>query len=572
MRQAMSSFFVRAGLLGLALLLLPRPALAAWPSDPLVNVPLCTAAGEQYFPVIVSDGASGAIVAWSDARSGSGDIYVQRVSASGTPLWTGDGVALCTAAGDQSNPTLVSDGAGGAIVTWNDLRSAFKYDIYAQRISASGVPQWTANGVALCTAGGHQQFPTITSDGAGGAIVAWMGLFGGNYDIYAQRVSGSGAPQWLANGVALCTAAGHQESPTLVPDGAGGAIVTWLDQRTGGDYTFSDIYAQRISAAGTPQWTANGVALCTAAGAQQAPTLVSDGSSGAIVTWFDGRSGDYDIYAQHISAAGAPQWTANGVALCTAAGEQAVPTIISDGAAGAIVAWRDYRSGSEYDIYTQRVSAAGTPQWAANGLALCTATGDQYDPNLAPDGAGGAIVTWPDLRNGTNLDVYAQRVSAAGTPQWAADGVALSTAAGHQNVTAVVSDGAGGAIVTWRDIRGGANYDIYAQRVLANGQLGGSVLAVPGDAPLAFALEQIRPNPARGGALTVRFTLASGSEASLELFDVSGRRVASRAVGALGAGSHALALGDHQHLAPGLYLVCLRQGGNVRTTRVAVLE
>ena len=61
-----------------------------------------------------------------------------------------------------------------------------------------------------------------------------------------------------------------------------------------------DIYAQRVNAAGSPQWTADGVALCTAANDQRDPTIVSDGAGGAIVTWDDRRNGGYDIYAQHV--------------------------------------------------------------------------------------------------------------------------------------------------------------------------------------------------------------------------------------------------------------------------------
>ena len=63
--------------------------------------------------------------------------------------------AICIATGDQSSPTIVADGAGGSIITWYDLRSGSS-DIYAQRINAAGVVQWTANGVAICTATGEQ--------------------------------------------------------------------------------------------------------------------------------------------------------------------------------------------------------------------------------------------------------------------------------------------------------------------------------------------------------------------------------------------------------------------------------
>ena len=90
--------------------------------------------------------------------------------------------------------------------------------------------------------------------------------------------------------------------------------------------------------------------------------------------------------------------------------------------------------------------------------------------------------------------------------------------------------------------------------------------------PLAFALEGVRPNPSRGGQLSVTFALPSSAPARLELLDVSGRRVVTREVGALGAGPHVVALAANRSLPPGLYLVRLAQGVNVRVTRVAVLN
>ena len=149
--------------------------------------------------------------------------------------WVQDGVAICTATGGQWSPMIVSDGAGGAIVTWYDSRNG-STDIYTQRVNASGSVQWAADGVAISTATGAQQYPTITSDGAGGAIVTWSDNRSGNYDIYVQRVNTSGSVQWTTDGVALCTAAGDQQYPTIISDGAGGAIVTWYDSRSGSNW------------------------------------------------------------------------------------------------------------------------------------------------------------------------------------------------------------------------------------------------------------------------------------------------------------------------------------------------
>jgi hypothetical protein len=90
--------------------------------------------------------------------------------------------------------------------------------------------------------------------------------------------------------------------------------------------------------------------------------------------------------------------------------------------------------------------------------------------------------------------------------------------------------------------------------------------------PLAFALEPVHPNPARGEHLTIAFSLPSAATARLELLDVTGRRVAEADAGALGAGRHTVELSGGRALAPGLYLVRLTQGGQTRATRVAVTQ
>ena len=126
-------------------LFLPVAALAVWVPG---GAPVCTATGEQSTCTITTDDFGGAIVAWQDLRNGNVDIFVQRINAAGVPQWTANGVALCTAAHDQTGPKITPDGAGGAIVVWSDYRSNTNNDIYAQRIDATGAVQWTANGVA----------------------------------------------------------------------------------------------------------------------------------------------------------------------------------------------------------------------------------------------------------------------------------------------------------------------------------------------------------------------------------------------------------------------------------------
>ncbi|MDR9459680.1 MAG: hypothetical protein RI591_05985, partial [Dehalococcoidia bacterium] len=417
-------FFVSQCLVACALIIvllisiLGVPWVQAWSSDPSENTAVCIASDDQEAPVIVSDGSGGAIITWEDQRSGTDwDIYAQRVDSSGIPQWTANGVAVCTASDNNQHPAVVSDGAGGIIITWFDYRSGTDWDIYAQRVDSSGIPQWTTDGVAICTASNSQLWHEIVSDGSGGAIIVWQDYRGGNTDIYAQWVNPSGVPQWTANGVAVCTAQGDQWMSVVVADGEGGAIVTWSDNRSG---LYSDIYAQRVNPSGVPQWTANGVAICTASDGQWGPTIVSDGSGGAIISWEDYRGDTYDdIYAQRVNPSGVPQWTANGVAVCTAQGNQEYHAVVSDGSGGAFITWQDERSDSEWHIYAQRFDTLGLPQWTANGVAVCTASLEQWLPTIVSDGSGGAIITWEDYRSGENIngDIYAQRVNADGLLQ-----------------------------------------------------------------------------------------------------------------------------------------------------------
>jgi PKD repeat protein len=84
-----------------------------------------------------------------------------------------------------------------------------------------------------------------------------------------------------------------------------------------------------------------------------------------------------------------------------------------------------------------------------------------------------------------------------------------------------------------------------------------------------LALDGLHPNPATG-PFTVWFTLPSAAAATLDVLDVSGRRVVSREVGSLGPGRHQVQMPGA--LSPGLYLVRLTQGSAARVRRAVVLE
>lgn len=432
--------------------------LPLWQKD---GVGLCVADGHQYTPQLVSDGAGGAIVAWEDKREGSQyDIYAQQVDAGGNALWAADGVPVCVADGSQSNVQLIADGFGGAFVTWHDARGA-EYDIYAQRLDKDGNALWTTDGVSLCVAPDAQYGPQIIDDDAGGAIVAWTDYRQGpTADIYARRVDGNGNALWYMDGVTICAAAGDQYEHQIAPDGEGGAIIAWADERSGGD-----IYAQRVNAKGVISWTTDGIIVCAATGVQEAPDVLSDGSGGAFIVYMDSRSGSYDIYAQRLDSDGNLLWAVNGVGVCTASGNQGDPRMAAYSAGGLFVTWTDFRSGGR-GIYAQRLKSNGASMWAADGVPVGVAGNNYSYPQIAPDGSGGALVTWMERRPLSLWDIYAQRMDAGGNALWQPNGVPVCTADDDQRLPQLIDDGAGGAFIAWYDERSGTYSDIYAQRVI----------------------------------------------------------------------------------------------------------
>lgn len=587
---------------------LTTPALAAWPTSPTVNVPVCTAPSYQLQPCVTSDGSGGAIVAWVDFRGGipaaSSGIYAQHLLASGTvdPTWPVNGRQLWSGVGWL--PKIVADDGGGAIVTWTDI-AATDTRILAQRVRADGTldPAWPATGLVVCAATGHRNddasqlgwgYQLAASDGTGGLLVTWDDHRSGAWDIYAQRVLVSGvvAPGWPANGLAICTAAGDQMYPAIVGDRAGGAIVCWEDRRGGADVR---TYAQHVSATGgiDPAWTANGNLVSDAFGWR--PSLVTDGGTGVIVAQ---RAEPYSVRAQHLRIDGTadPAWPVGGRKISwrdsLLIGYSHGPVrMVPDGAHGAFLAWLEIPAQSPgwYWVGEGAIDAGGnlTASMSVGDVALAISSGvgdglsaDWSGIALATGGAGVLMVqsTYPPyLDKPVNLEAWRFFHASDTPPEWSAsERIPVSIAPGDQLAPDVVADGFGGAIAVWQDNRAdstGVNPNIYAQRIGPAGQLVGV-----GDPPaLAPALELAAPSPNPASrATTLRFALPVASRVSLRIYDTGGRLVRTLLDDVRPAGAHTAAWDlqdDRGHrTSTGIYFVRLDVEGSRFMRRLVVVR
>jgi hypothetical protein len=263
-----------------------------------------------------TDGAHGMFFAFVAQVLDSGnyynDVHVNRVDATGSVLWGVFGKPVAQKATNRTGQIVAPDGSGGVFVAWSQESLPKHPQIFVQRLDSNGatVAGWPANGVRVRSDVGNDALPTqVLSDGGGGVVVGWLDLRDGPVQSYAQAVDGSGNPRWTTDGVRLTGNVGN----ALVSDmayGPNGLFAVWIDGR-GSSW---DLYAQRLDASGAPQWGVSGTKICGASDTQASASVFPDGANGAYFVWQDARANPLDAtYALRVNSAGSLLWSTDGV-------------------------------------------------------------------------------------------------------------------------------------------------------------------------------------------------------------------------------------------------------------------
>jgi len=357
----------------------------------------------------VSDGSGGAVVIWlgfpsqSEGEPSSLETHVARIDSDGNVKWQRDVPGI-----DQA----ISDGSGGAIIAYR----APDDDVAVLKVDSEGNLPWGGQGVSLNTS---QCWPlAVASDDLGGIIVVGSDLEGCFGPVYVQRVDSGGDALWQTGGVQACV--GTAEEAQVVSDGAGGAIIAYMRDipcEDGIGSCDTDIYAQRIDAEGNVLWGPDGVPICAGPSSfPNTPKIVADGAGGAIISFF--FLGGYVAFrARRIDADGHELWEQEA--------ELWGGMLVSDGAGGVISVWY----GEEgTNARAQRVDAMGRELWGPGGTTLTFR--DLHSELAVPDGCGGALVSWTAVKfTGdavSQVSYYVQRVDVDGNLPWGDEGILLN--------------------------------------------------------------------------------------------------------------------------------------------------
>jgi hypothetical protein len=510
---------------------------------------------------IVSDSCGGAIVVWSDNRGSQDKVCVQRIDSIGNILWGTGGVIVGTGGVyTDFKPKAVTDQKNGLIVTWVCEDAG-----YAARVDSAGTKMWQTTIRGPLGYGNTVDYPVIVGDGAGGAVIAWIEQYftGMNLDstfLRVQRVGADGTIRWDNDGVNITDSTCYHHL-RMINDGPKGVVLSRSHSKSGN----MDNYVQYIDSSGVLLWNAAGVPVCTSQGDQGTGFLVPS-HCGWITTWMDGRRGDYDVYSQRIDTCGNSLWDINGIPVSLADSIQSVHGCISDGAGGNIAVWVDHRNGKDIeDIYTQRISNNGTLVWVQDGIFIVTAdTGNSsyVAVSLTSDLQHGTVLSWKDHRAG-NWDIYAQRVDSLGALQWGDSALGVGTRVENEKWGPVITtDGKGGGIVAWATNIGPKGY-VYVQRINddTTGVQEKRVTRTQGGVLIA------QPNPfLRKTVISYHMPAVSGrsetttdyrSRATLEIHDLAGRLLEVSCDGIVG-----------ENLSPGIYFARSGEYKPIKLTKI----
>ncbi|MGH7491540.1 MAG: putative Ig domain-containing protein [bacterium] len=442
-------------------------SFAVSPVAGFYNLPICRANGDQSTPAVVGDGGDGAFVLWLDERGQEPKIFCQRLNQLAQPQWQINGLEVARTSGRHERFTAIADGSGGIIIVWQEAAENDDGDIFAQRLDQAGTRLWGETGKEVHRRGHEQGSPMVVGDGAGGAIVLWQDERDGNWDIFAQRINANGDGLWNPGSVALVQEPRDQVLGDAIAISGQGFVVAWRDERA----IAGRVFVQRFDLNGSKIWN-DAVWVAQSLSDQNHPRLALDaGNPGDIstyVAWIERRLLVPTIYMQRLNAGGLLQWGTLGLAAGRGIGEQREMQALNGNDGELIMVWEDARN-DQGDIYAQRVSRDGRTLWPAVGLPVIQAEQGQHHPRAVRNTAGGFDCAWEDDRgDGTNIAM--QRVDAAGTTLWSPGAVVLTDHGNETSSPAVLSRTSGRALVAWKDGRV-PNDDVYAQPLTAGGEL-----------------------------------------------------------------------------------------------------
>ncbi|MEO1367600.1 MAG: hypothetical protein AAFX50_10525 [Acidobacteriota bacterium] len=366
--------------------------------------------------------------------------------------------------GQQGFPDVAARPDGGFVVTWegNGNQDGDSWGVFRQVYNADGTPAGGELQVNTTTTG-TQWDPSVGEDGAGNFVIAWHGDGAADFDVFAQRFTADGVPAGGELQVNTVTS-GYQGNTTVAMSTAGEFLVVW--ESDGQDGEEGGVYGQLFDAAGAALGSEVRINDTTARDQNDARVMATD--SGYAVTWesFLQDGSEEATILRFLDATAAPdggEIVVNSQNL----GDQEDAALAVDASGLIAVVWESTsQDGKGEGIFAQILDSDGAavgPEFQVNAFT----TGDQKNPRVAPDGAGGFVAVWTseDQFDDVSEEIYGRRLSADGAV--VGDEFRVNTeTSDDQDVPAMAGGPGQQVLVAWRSFGGqdGSGAGVFAQR------------------------------------------------------------------------------------------------------------
>jgi hypothetical protein len=353
------------------------------------------------------------------------------------------------------------DDQGGFYLIWPRLENE-KLTLMAQHVSPDEQITWQTPGLPLASVGIEGKWDAAP-DSKGGILITWDDAG----RVRAQSFDPSGKPRWPEKETAVSRSSFTQSGPIVAPDGSGGAYLVWQEKTANNRWV---LMSQHVNAMGAHLWTMQGTRVSLRPSEQLFPVVVPDRAAGAIVAWQDFRENASQLQAQRLNYQGSRLWGQQGIVITAPAGDsKKAPHLAAVGGGAAVLSWQAPSSGVDRS-FLQLATADGKLNWGPEGLEVSKGNWHEWNPVLYGDGEGGTWIGWEDYRNQTNWQVFVHHVVIQGPSPWPGGETALTNVSADQGRLSITDDRQGGLQAAWIDNRVGTT-GLYLQVVDRQGQL-----------------------------------------------------------------------------------------------------
>lgn len=254
--------------------------------------------GDRTNPDVVYNSAQDRyLVVWEDGRDITGKrIYAQQLSNDGS-LHGGE-LGLATS-GDNYRPVLAYDPEGDAYLSVWRRPGIMESELTGQMVSSDGILSGTLFAVTTFT-GTHSNYALVANTTLGGYLAVWNDASDGDYDIYAQRLDASG--QLTGTKLTVIADTIDQRDVSVAYNAKTNEyLVVWAEPSE--FFSGWDLYGRRVRADGT----FNGIPfiVSAASGDQRHPALAAETTLGwYTVIWVDNRNNQNEIYGRRVTGTG----------------------------------------------------------------------------------------------------------------------------------------------------------------------------------------------------------------------------------------------------------------------------